>query len=431
MTTINLTETERRRAMRQAVLCQCFGVLGQALFASNVVLLYLLALGITETQTLIFLALPGILMAGLVLPVAHIATRLGLKRTGDFGVLVNVVGVVILGTAGTFNTSIAREIISGAGIIVYGIGMALFTSVWFPLLRPIVAESVRGRFFGTLRVSWQIVSLLASALMAFLLSLSQDLAVFQIILIVASGLILVRSVFYRGIPEIVEFPNERAGLLATLVKLGGYREYVAFGSYVFLLTIFTFVCPSLFALVERTALHLTQATVVMLSNAGMAGAIIGFWAGGIAVDRFGTKYVFLSCHFSFGLVLILFILRGLFPPGALLPVLYLLHFLFGAVFSASTIAITSESMALSPGRHLTLALALLNTVMGIGHSLSGFLSAGMLKAGFLMKSWTWFGMALCDVDAVIFAYGVMIVMLVVTLGLVPSIFTKTDENAMM
>jgi len=96
------------------------------------------------------------------------------------------------------------------------------------------------------------------------------------------------------------------------------------------------------------------------------------------------------------------------------------------VMSANSIAITSESMALSPARHNTLALALLGSILSAGTFLSGFLSSGALKSGFLMKLWTWKGVTLCDVDAVIVGCAVMVVILMVTLGLVPSIFCKTD-----
>lgn len=421
-----LTEKERRRAMRQAILCQCFGVLGQMLFTSNVVLLYLLAMGIGEAQTLMYLALPNIMLAVLIVPIAHFSDRVGIKRIGYTGIFVIIVGILVLAAAGIFTIPAARAIVSAAGIIVFGAGMAVFASIWYPLLQPIIPESVLGRFFGLLRVSWQLVALGASALIAFLLSLWHELSVFQVIIVVTAGLTLFRTVFYHAIPELVTPSTERTSLLAAMTRLGGAREYVAFGSYIFLLTMFTAVCPSLFALIEKNALNFSQSTIVMLANAGMTGAIIGFWLGGIAVDRYGTKHVFLICHFSYGLILALFVVRGIFPAPALVVLLGMLHFLFGMIMSASSIAITSESMALSPVRHHTLALALLVSVLGASTFFSGFLSSGALKAGFLMKHWLWLGTTLCDVDAVIAGCAVMVVILVVTLGLVPSIFRKTD-----
>ena len=43
-----------------------------------------------------------------------------------------------------------------------------------------------------------------------------------------------------------------------------------------------------------------------------------------------------------------------------------------------------------------------------------------------MKRWVRLGMTLCDVAAVIAGCAIRVVVLVVTLGLVPSIFRKTD-----
>jgi len=122
MTTIILTEAERRRAMRQIILCQCFGMLGYALFTSNVVLLYLLALGIEEAQTLMYLALPNIILAALTVPAAHLSDRVGIKRMGNIGVLVATIGILVLGAAGIFVIPAARAISSAAGIIVFGAG---------------------------------------------------------------------------------------------------------------------------------------------------------------------------------------------------------------------------------------------------------------------------------------------------------------------
>ena len=40
------------------------------------------------------------------------------------------------------------------------------------------------------------------------------------------------------------------------------------------------------------------------------GGMLGFILGGEMVDRFGTKYVFLYCHFGFSAVLLLLLTRG-------------------------------------------------------------------------------------------------------------------------
>ena len=130
MTTTMPTEVERRRAMRQMILCQCFGMLGQALFTSNVVLLYLLALGIGEAQTLMYLALPNIMLAVLIVPIAHFSDRGRIKRIGNIGILVIIVGILVLAAAGIFIIPAAREICSAAGIIVFGIGFCCLIKIF-------------------------------------------------------------------------------------------------------------------------------------------------------------------------------------------------------------------------------------------------------------------------------------------------------------
>jgi len=61
---------------------------------------------------------------------------------------------------------------------------------------------------------------------------------------------------------------------------------------------------------------------------------------------------------------------------------------------------------------------------GIG--LSGLLSAWALSLGVLSDSWTLWGQALSSYDAILLGYGGMVVLLVVTLGLVPSVLSKSE-----
>jgi len=94
--------------------------------------------------------------------------------------------------------------------------------------------------------------------------------------------------------------------LGSVLRSGGFLPFCA---YAFLLALFTGGCPTLFGLVEKTFLHLSDGTVTLLANARLVGSILGFYLGGKIVERFGTKPVFLSCHFCFGLILFAFLWR--------------------------------------------------------------------------------------------------------------------------
>ena len=56
----------------------------------------------------------------------------------------------------------------------------------------------------------------------------------------------------------------------------------------------------------------------------------------------------------------------------------------------------------------------------------GLISAAILKTGVLRESWTLLEKEMSQYDAILLAYAAMIVLMVVTLGLVPSVLRKAE-----
>ena len=104
------------------------------------------------------------------------------------------------------------------------------------------------------------------------------------------------------------------------------------------------------------------------------------------VDRLGTKYVFLCCHFGFGSVFLLFLWRYIFS-GEVQITVAILTILFGMVQAASSIAMTSETLVLIPAENKSLATGLWFTLYSGGMGLSGVLSGQALELGILSDSW--------------------------------------------
>jgi hypothetical protein len=65
-------------------------------------------------------------------------------------------------------------------------------------------------------------------------------------------------------------------------------------------------------------------------------------------------------------------------------------------------------------------------LISLGQALSGLLAAAALKLGFLQPTWQVLGRSLSSYDAILLAYAVLIVLMVVTLGLVPSVIGKSQ-----
>jgi MFS family permease len=421
-----LTRDEQHRAMRATIFAQCAGVFSEVLFTNGVILLYANALGLSSERVIVYLSLPWLLYALLTVPAAFFSDRHGRKRVGNWGQASVLAGMGAIALAGQLKAP-ANEILLVAGIIIFGLGIALFYSGFFALLSPIIPEDIRGRFFGKLRFSWQTVSIILTGIATFFLTKNSPLGIFQVVLGIATLGIIMRLVIYiRRIPEVEAVTADGPGFIPSIIEALRTDGYMSFCAYVFLLTLFTASAPTVFALIEKKVLQFGDNQVVWLGNLGMIGALLGYLVGGRCVDRYGTKGVFLVCHFTYGAALFLFLFRDL-PTGILFAYLGMVNLLFGAVSATSGIAISAEMLALIPEKNKSISTSICASLQLAGMSLSGILSAWVLDLGVLRDAWTWHGAELSRFDSVLLAFAVMVILLVVALGLVPSVLRKPRQ----
>ena len=116
--------------------------------------------------------------------------------------------------------------------------------------------------------------------------------------------------------------------------------------------------------------------------------------------------------------------RGIFP-GEVQITVGVLTILFGLVQAASSIAMTSETLVLIPAENKSLATGLWFTLYSGGTGLSGVLSGQVLDLGLLSDSWNWFGQSMSHYDRLLMLFGLMVLLMTVTLGLFPSVIKKT------
>jgi hypothetical protein len=303
----------------------------------------------------------------------------------------------------------------------------MFASGWFALLDGIVPASMRGRFFGKLRFSWQLTGVGVTAACSLFLGDRSPLGAFYGVLAVAVLAAFASGTLYQvGIPEVVAESPVVEGPMDTLLRVLRAPSYLPFCAYVFLITTVTATLPAVFGLLERNHLGMGDQVVVWLGNSGMLGCVAGFWIGGRAVDRWGTKLVFLGAHFGYALALGLFLVRDAVPLGAA-AWLGALHFAFGLVYAASTIAISTEMLALAPSGNKPLATSVCWALTQAGTALCGMLSAGLLGSGMLQERWLLGSLALSAYDAILLMASAMVLLLAVTLGLVPSVIGKGED----
>lgn len=414
----------QRRGMRNAILAQVFGCVSYVVFQNGMLLLYFTVLDISSIGIMVYLALPGVAQALLLIPCAFLADRYGKKRVGHMGSALMVIGFASLAMAG-FGGTASIHLLVAFGTTAYGMGLSLFIGGWFALLHPLVPSSMRGSFFGRLRFSWQSTAIVFGAIGTALLSRDTPIHVFQIIVVVIAVCFIIRVIFYQRIPEVEASIPRSAGFGKALGEVVRAKGYASFCCYIFLLTLFTAHAPVLFGLIEKKGLGLGDNQVAWMGNVLAMGSVAGFLLGGRMVDRWGTKPVFLYCHFAYGATLFLFLARDLLGVPVIYP-LYVLNGVFGVVVAASSIAISTEMLELSPRENRSLATAVCMTLFWAGTAFSGLLSAGAIRLGIFKDEWEFFGNTLTAFDSLLLIFGVLVVLLVVSLGLVPSVMRKAE-----
>lgn len=413
---------EQRLGMRHAILAQCFGCLSFLAFSNSLLLVYLTALEIATSRIVTYLSLPALGEALLMLPCAYLADRYGRLRIGIAGTVGETLGFALLTVSGAFRGALAEAWVL-AGVLVFAVGRGLFNSSWYALLSPLVPEAMRGQFFGRLRFSWQLCGIVFAGVCAVLLPREAPLWLHQIFIALMTLSLIAKFLFYRRIPELEKVGKIPGGFRRAMGGIVRAEGFPSFCAYVFLLALFTAGCPILFGLIEKKVLALGDNVVVTLGAALMIGSVLGYLVGGQTVDRVGTKPAFLVCHFLYGAVILAFVARAM-APGFLVLFIATLSFLFGLVRAISSIAISAELLALMPAENKALSSSTCLALQTCGGALSGVLAAWALNLGMLSPRWQARGVEMTAYDSVLIACGTMIVLLVVTLGLVPSVLRK-------
>jgi len=418
MHAVMTVEPHTKKTLRIIILTTCFGVMGRLIFNNGFMLTYLSRLGFPSYRILFLLSL--LPLSGLIftLPFAYLSDRFGKKRIGLGGTIIALFGLLLLTSAGSFGAQGGQ--IATAGIIVFSISSSAIASNWFALLSPIVPKDIRGRFFGTMRVSWQTTGIVFTLAVTTLLKIFTQIQFFQCVLVFIIVCSIIRIHLYLKIPELEKGQSSTKGLLSSFMKILRIPGYLPFCAYTFLLMLFAGAMPWVIGLLGKDVLLFSDARILLMSNFGAGGAVAGYYLGGKLVDRWGTKPVFLICHFGFAMVLFLMVLRGLFPFPAI-ATLCLLSGLFGMTFAASGIAFSSELLALVPTENKSLSTGFHLSLISAGIALSSLLIGQALKLNVLTPEWTLMDQKLSAYDTVLLGSAVMILLLIITLGLIPSV----------
>ncbi len=415
----------RQRISRRSILLfSVFSILGQQLFTNNVLLLYFIQGGIPPSRVVFYLSLPIFLACVIQIPCAFLADRYGRKRLGGTGYQAMIAGFLLMALT-VFMPQGQMEYLLVPGLVLMGLGKGLYLSSWFVLMKGSVRPESRGRFFGILRTSWQSAGMLFTLFCTWLLAGGSELWRFGLILMISQTGYLFALYFYYRIADLEPVQETLVSFRAALLDVMTYPRFLPFCSYVFLLRLFTMSMPVLFALVMKDVLELPGDRVVLMQLVLMIGAISGYYLGGVLIDRIGTRLIFLVAHMGFALLAGLFLARAM--AGSHEQVFIgAIHFLFGVIVAVSSIAVSTELMVLMPPRHQSLGSSVGIVSDFAGVSLSGIFASLLIQLDLFRPDWELMGWTLSAYDGILLIFGMMVLILVVTLGLIPSVIAQSQ-----
>ena len=203
----------------------------------------------------------------------------------------------------------AAVLLAGATLTVYAMLRSVGFAGWMPIIDDNVPSESRGRFFGRLRTSWQLMLVACTLAVGMVLGPSATLGRFQLVMGVAFIANIAMTIGIMAIPEAPLVPRTEQHsvlhMLAVPFRDPPFVRFVAFGALYSL----ALALPGPIAVrCMKTTLGAGDNFVVWMDTAASVGAAATLPLWGRFVDRFGARPIFAL----------------LLPPLALVNLLWLL-----------------------------------------------------------------------------------------------------------
>ncbi len=425
-----LDERQRKRVFNIIIVTQCLGMITASLFQNGFYLNYFTKLGISSAAIAMLFALPSLLSVFLLLPSAFFSDRFGKRTLGLAGQVLLAMSLGLMMSAGWGGDARLALLLVVVSLTVYSVGGSLQAAGWFALLNPIVPKEIRGRFFGRLRVIFQLASILFTLLITRMLKASQAMTMFQILLGLVLLTALLRYFTYARIPELENAggeANHRNSFWKALSAVMAEPGYLHFNGYVFLLTLFTAAVPIVFALMQKDVFGFTPSQITHVGTLFLVGGMTGCWLGGRVVDRLGSRIVFVIAHLTYALSMLAMLARH-WVPWSLVAHVGGCSLAFSLVGGMIGVAVTSEMLALIPVANKSLSTAFTMTLSNGAIALAGMGVSKVIGWKILSPAWQILGRSYTAYDSLILFFAAMVLLMLVAIGLIPPIGKKAPPE---
>lgn len=418
-------EEHSHKSQKLAILSACFGSLSAIMIQdSAVIILFAGMLGASSMLSMVTTSLFGVMYCLFLIPSAYVAARVGYKRLILKATYYGAFAIILLALSPYLNSWAKYGMV--AALILFGILMTLYAAAWFPFLDEFLPKKERSSFFGMLRFSWQSCCVIFFLICGSVMGESPDLWILQTIIVI-TGIALLGRVYFVNKISVSESDRKplkfRKGLELVLTNkpLMGFSVYLAF---LYLAAQGTVPLTYIYL---KDHLHTPDNIVVIISSLALGGTIIGFLCSGRMINKLGVKKMLLTVHIAFAMInFLLFAFSG---AGTIsLVIITTLLVCYGFFIATSSVAVSSEMMALANPSNKAIALAFCASMYSAGTGGARLLSSIVIGSGILAPEWTIGTMKFSMFHTMYLGYGLGVLFVCVLLVIVPAIFPKGEYH---
>lgn len=421
-----LNPAECRAAEKDAIISACWGALAPVMIAdSAIIILFASMLGASDMVSMVTTSLGGVAKCFLLLPFAIVANRLGYKRTIINATIAGFLLITLTVSAPWFGDTFSRIILLFA-LGMFCVVMTMYTAAWFPLLSTFLNSNTRSSFFGRLRFSWQLTTVLYFFICGLIIGKTPPIWMLQLVIFVTGICLLGRIWYIKRIPEVKESTNTNINFRDGLTDALNNKPLCGFSVYICCLYLAAYATLPL-TYVYLKYLQVADNLVVIISSVALGGAMSGFLLAGRLVDKYGVKKLMLFVHFLFAItnISLFFISQASIFNLIIIGVLVAIY---GFCMACSSVAISSEMMAMASPKNKAVSMAFCGTFYAAGMGGSRLLTALVLGAGLLATEWNLGPLKINHFQTLFLVFGCVITFVCIMLVLVPAVFPKSNYS---
>ena len=369
-----LTADLMRRGQRWIIGSSVISIVFWTGISDRVISLFILGLNPSVTDaTLAFFFALGPLTAVLTALASPWVARRGKKRMMVPFYLAGVpflVALAVLPSLRGFCAASAMVAAIALSLTGYHVFRSLGMAGWFPIINDNVPDETRGRFFGRLRTSWQLMVVVYTAVVGWFLGHKPEAWQFQVVFVITVAANLVMTATIMRIPEAPLAPaGDELTFWRMLAAPFRDRPYTCFLAFGVLFNLAAGMAGPFALRCLKGTLGAGDGFVVWMDTVASIGAAATLPLWGRFVDRFGGRTIFALLVPAVALLNLLWLFASPTDPHwrIIIALFYLFHgiFVFGIGVGITDMMLGSAREG-HESAYINIAFVLNTLAVGVG-----------------------------------------------------------------